>query len=84
MGKGEFLSPNAHMNVAIPVSADSDALKQAKMLVSKMRKERSVDFNNDWKVSMNICVSNYGLSKSLYIVRTINPNVFYLYLHMEN
>lgn len=78
VGKGEFLSPNAHMNVAIPVSADSDALKQAKMLVSKMRKERSVDFNNDWKVSMN------RLSKSLYIVRTINPNVFYLHLHMEN
>lgn len=78
MGKGEFLSPNAHMNVAIPVSADSDALKQAKMLVSKMRKERSVDFNNDWKVSMN------RLSKSLYIVRTMNPNLFYLHLHMEN
>lgn len=50
VGKGEFLSPNSHMNVAIPVSADADALKQARMLTAKMRKDRSVDFKNDWKV----------------------------------
>ncbi|XP_054258896.1 phospholipase B1, membrane-associated-like [Macrosteles quadrilineatus] len=50
VGKGEFLSPNSHMNVAIPVSADADALKQARMIVSKMRKERNIDFHNDWKL----------------------------------
>ncbi|KAG8305779.1 hypothetical protein J6590_062086 [Homalodisca vitripennis] len=50
VGKGEFLSPNSHMNVAVPVSADADALKQARILVYKMKKDRGVDFHNDWKV----------------------------------
>ncbi|RZF45702.1 hypothetical protein LSTR_LSTR004997 [Laodelphax striatellus] len=50
VGKGEFLAPNSHMNVAIPVSADFDALRQAKMLVRKMRKDKHVNFNEDWKL----------------------------------
>lgn len=83
MGKGEFLSPNAHMNVAIPVSADSDALKQAKMLVSKMRKERSVDFNNDWKVSINLSliILSEGclIQVNMSIKNLINPNIFYFH-----
>lgn len=73
VGKGEFLSPNSHMNVAIPVSADYDALKQAKMLVSKMKKDPKVDFNNDWKVNFKwyteecgycylICILIYKIS----------------------
>lgn len=59
VGQGEFLSPNSHMNVAIPVSADADALKQARILVSKMKKDRSVDFHNDWKVTKILLKSDY-------------------------
>uniref|UniRef100_A0A1B6D4F4 Phospholipase B1, membrane-associated n=1 Tax=Clastoptera arizonana TaxID=38151 RepID=A0A1B6D4F4_9HEMI len=50
VGTGEFTSPNAQMNVAIPVSADYDALKQAKLLVKKMKRDARVDFKNDWKL----------------------------------
>jgi len=50
VGKGEFLAPNSHMNVAFPVSADYDAYRQAQFLVKKMRKDPDVDFKNDWKV----------------------------------
>lgn len=50
-GKGEFLSKNSGMNVAFPVSADADALMQAKYLVRKMKSDRQIDFKNDWKVS---------------------------------
>lgn len=49
-GKGEFLASNAHMNVAFPVSAASDAYKQAVFLVKKMKKDPTIDFHNDWKV----------------------------------
>ncbi|XP_075215113.1 phospholipase B1, membrane-associated-like [Lycorma delicatula] len=50
VGKGEFLAPNSHMNVAIPVSADYDAFRQAKMLVRKMKKDKHVNFYEDWKL----------------------------------
>lgn len=51
VGKGEFLAPNSHMNVAFPVSADFDAYRQAQFLVKKMKKDPDVDFKNDWKVN---------------------------------
>lgn len=51
VGKGEFLAPNSHMNVAFPVSADYDAYKQAQFLVKKMKRDPDVDFKNDWKVN---------------------------------
>lgn len=38
------------MNVAFPVSAASDAYKQAVFLVKKMKKDPTIDFKNDWKV----------------------------------
>ncbi|XP_015370597.1 PREDICTED: phospholipase B1, membrane-associated-like [Diuraphis noxia] len=50
VGKGEFLAPNSHMNVAFPVSADFDAYRQAQFLVKKMKKDPDVDFKNDWKL----------------------------------
>lgn len=52
VGKGEFLAPNSHMNVAFPVSADYDAYRQAQFLVKKMKKDPDVDFKNDWKVNV--------------------------------
>ncbi|CAH0386793.1 unnamed protein product [Bemisia tabaci] len=50
VGKGEWLAPNSHMNVAFPVSADADALRQAQLLVKKMKTDPTVDFDNDWKL----------------------------------
>ncbi|XP_050442680.1 phospholipase B1, membrane-associated-like [Adelges cooleyi] len=50
VGKGEWLAPNSHMNVAFPVSADYEAYKQAQFLVKKMKKDPTVDFKNDWKL----------------------------------
>lgn len=38
------------MNVAYPVSADADALHQARVLVMKMKREPGVDYLNDWKM----------------------------------
>lgn len=49
-GTGEFLSHHAQMNVAYPVAADSDALRQAKILVKKMKMDKSIDMQNDWKM----------------------------------
>nr|ATU82880.1 secreted Esterase/lipase protein [Pristhesancus plagipennis] len=49
-GKAEFLTPTTALNVAFPVSADQDALSQAKSLVHKMKLTPEVDFQNDWKL----------------------------------
>lgn len=53
IGQGEFLAPNSHMNVAFPVSADADALRQAQHLIKKMKREPGLDFKNDWKVRIH-------------------------------
>lgn len=49
-GTGEFLSTNAQLNVAFPVAADADALRQAKILVKKMMANKNIDVRNDWKM----------------------------------
>ncbi|CAG9864127.1 unnamed protein product [Phyllotreta striolata] len=49
-GTGEFLSSKANLNVAFPVAADADALRQAKILVARMRKDPRIDFEGDWKM----------------------------------
>ncbi|KAK9721464.1 GDSL-like Lipase/Acylhydrolase [Popillia japonica] len=49
-GTGEFLSPSARLNVAFPVSADADALRQAKILVKKIREDPDINFGDDWKM----------------------------------
>lgn len=38
------------MNVAYPVAADSDALRQAKILVKKMKMDGNIDVQNHWKM----------------------------------
>lgn len=53
-GMGEFLSRNSGMNVAFPVSADEDALVQAKLLVSRMKNDPRVNFEEDWKVRVTM------------------------------
>ncbi|XP_060524049.1 phospholipase B1, membrane-associated isoform X2 [Cylas formicarius] len=49
-GTGEFLSSKAKMNVAFPVAADADALRQAKILVNKMKSDPRVNMAEDWKM----------------------------------
>lgn len=38
------------MNVAFPVSADSDALRQAKILVKKMKRDERISMEKHWKM----------------------------------
>lgn len=49
-GTGEFLSSHAKLNVAFPVAADADALRQAKILVKKIKDDPSIDVKEDWKM----------------------------------
>ncbi|XP_026276561.1 phospholipase B1, membrane-associated-like [Frankliniella occidentalis] len=65
-GKGEFLASNAHMNVAFPVSAASDAYKQAVFLVKKMKKDPFIDFHNDWKMVTMLFGANDICSAQCY------------------
>ncbi|XP_030754605.1 phospholipase B1, membrane-associated-like [Sitophilus oryzae] len=49
-GTGEFLSAKAKLNVAFPVAADADALRQAKFLVKKMIEDPNINIQEDWKM----------------------------------
>jgi len=80
VGKGEFLAPNSHMNVAFPVSADYDAYRQAQFLVKKMKKDPDVDFKNDWKVKYNITYNTIGL----LVLHTKLNKFDYDYLYLES
>ncbi|XP_046392037.1 phospholipase B1, membrane-associated-like [Ischnura elegans] len=50
VGRGDFLSYNAQLNVAITSSIDDDAFNQVKLFVRKMKQDPRIDFKNDWKV----------------------------------
>lgn len=50
IGTGEFLSANSQLNVAFPVSADADALRQAKILTKKIKTDERINFEEDWKM----------------------------------
>ncbi|VDI27497.1 phospholipase B1, membrane-associated [Mytilus galloprovincialis] len=49
-GWGPYWFPNAHLNVAIPGKKASDMPDQARMLVDRLKSEKGVDYQNDWKV----------------------------------
>ncbi|XP_071440036.1 phospholipase B1, membrane-associated-like [Hetaerina americana] len=49
-GRGDFLSYNAQLNVAIPAAIDDDSLDQAKLFVYKMQRDPAVNFTHDWKL----------------------------------
>lgn len=49
-GTGEFLSKQSRLNVAFPVSADADALRQARILVKKIKDDPNINFQEDWKM----------------------------------
>ncbi|KAJ0179043.1 hypothetical protein K1T71_005818 [Dendrolimus kikuchii] len=49
-GTGEWLTKNAKFNVAFPVASDEDALKQAKIIVARMRASPEIDIDHDWKM----------------------------------
>ncbi|XP_073942584.1 phospholipase B1, membrane-associated-like [Choristoneura fumiferana] len=49
-GTGEWLERTARLNVAFPVASDQDALKQAKILVSRMHASPDVDVARHWKM----------------------------------
>ncbi|XP_026738248.1 phospholipase B1, membrane-associated-like [Trichoplusia ni] len=49
-GTGEWLTRNAQFNVAFPVASDEDALKQARIVVARMRSSPDIDMERDWKM----------------------------------
>ncbi|CAG9795364.1 unnamed protein product [Diatraea saccharalis] len=49
-GTGEWLAPNARFNVAFPVASDGDALKQAKIIIARMKASSDIDYERDWKM----------------------------------
>lgn len=67
VGKGEFLAPNSHMNVAFPVSADFDAYRQAQFLTKKMKRDPDIDLKNDWKVMANT-FSAHGITHTALVI----------------
>jgi len=46
-----FQAKNSRFNIAMPAALDDDALKQAQILVSRIRADPNIDFYNSWKVS---------------------------------
>ncbi|XP_012550146.1 phospholipase B1, membrane-associated-like [Bombyx mandarina] len=49
-GTGEWITKNSKLNVAFPVASDEDALKQAKIIVARMRASPDIDIAQDWKM----------------------------------
>lgn len=49
-GTGEFISSKARLNIAFPVAATEDALKQARILVQRIRNDPRINFTKHWKV----------------------------------
>ncbi|KAG8235662.1 hypothetical protein J437_LFUL016035 [Ladona fulva] len=50
IGRGDFYSHNAQLNVAVPAALDDDVLDQVKMFIKKMSYNRRINFKNDWKL----------------------------------
>ena len=76
-GTGEFSSPNSQLNVAFPVSADADALKQAKVLVNRMKKNPRINFAEDWKMVTIFFGANDICSGQCYNRADFSPKMHY-------
>lgn len=72
-GTGEFLSWHSHMNVAFPVSADEDALRQAKILVKKMKEDPNINIADDWKMITIFFGANDLCSAQCYDKQKASP-----------
>ncbi|XP_014262345.1 phospholipase B1, membrane-associated-like [Cimex lectularius] len=73
VGKEPFLTPTTALNVAFPVSADQDALMQAKNLVLKMRNTRGVDYEKSWKLVTMFFGANDICSAQCYNKEDYSP-----------
>lgn len=73
-GTGEFLSSKSQLNVAFPVAADADALKQAKILVNKIRNNKNIDITKDWKMITIFFGANDICSAQCYDKEASSPN----------
>ncbi|KAI4460272.1 phospholipase b plb1 [Holotrichia oblita] len=73
-GTGEFLSPSAKLNVAFPVSADADALRQAKILVKKIKEDPNIRFEDDWKMITMFFGANDLCSAQCYDKEKASPS----------
>ena len=72
-GTGEFLSTHSRLNVAYPVSADADALRQAKILVKRMKDNPYIDVRHHWKMVTVLFGANDLCSGQCYDRRRASP-----------
>ncbi|KAF4533409.1 hypothetical protein B566_EDAN013293 [Ephemera danica] len=49
IGEGSFQAKNSRFNIAMPAALDEDTLKQARILVARIRKDPKINFRNSWK-----------------------------------
>ncbi|XP_059488951.1 phospholipase B1, membrane-associated-like [Neocloeon triangulifer] len=49
VGEGSYQSKNSRFNIAMPAALDDDALKQAQILVSRVRSDPNINFRKSWK-----------------------------------
>lgn len=81
-GTGEFSSPHSQLNVAFPVSADADALKQAKVLINRMKKNPKINFYEDWKMITIFFGANDICSGQCYNPLEFSPRMHYKKLRL--
>ncbi|XP_071455389.1 phospholipase B1, membrane-associated-like isoform X2 [Hetaerina americana] len=89
--RGDFLSENAQLNVAVPAALDDDIMNQVKLFIYKMKSDRRIDFNNHWKlltifIGHNDICSYHCLDREKHSPRNhalnLQEGLDYLYKHV--
>lgn len=79
-GDGNTYSENAQFNVAFNGAMDQDLMEQATRLIRRMKKDKRVDFQNQWKVILPFfyilifCILYEFLYKNFDTEKTIGLN----------
>ncbi|EZA61432.1 Phospholipase B1, membrane-associated [Ooceraea biroi] len=72
-GTGEFISSSARLNVAFPVAATEDALKQARILVQRIKNDPKINVKKHWKLITILFGANDICSAQCYDPQQFSP-----------
>ncbi|KAL2737809.1 hypothetical protein V1478_001895 [Vespula squamosa] len=72
-GTGEFISSKARLNIAFPVAATEDAIKQARILVQRIRDDPRINFTKHWKLITIFFGANDICSAQCYNPEQFSP-----------
>ncbi|XP_012283870.1 phospholipase B1, membrane-associated-like [Orussus abietinus] len=72
-GTGEFISKKARLNIAYPVAATEDALRQARILVQRIKNDPTIDFKRHWKLITILFGANDICSAQCYEPQLFSP-----------